>query len=142
MRFFKTPAKKAGMAPGTLVHVGDRRTAPVRMSLFDYDREDFTERTLPRIEDSFPLKDRPTVTWISIDGIHDLGLMEKIGAHFDVHPLALEDIVNAAQRPKLEDFEAYLFIVLKMLSWDAAAGRIRAEQVSIVAGDHFLLSFQ
>ncbi len=142
MRFIKKSTKKAGTAPGTLIHVGDKRTEPVRMSLIDYDEGNLTERELSRIEDSFPLKDLPTVTWINIDGIHDMSLMEKIGAHFEIHPLILEDIVNTGQRPKLEDFEAYLYIVLKMLSYDAKAEHIRAEQISILVGDKFVISFQ
>jgi len=142
MRFIKRSAKKAGTAPGTLIHVGETRTEAVRLSLIDYDEANLTERVLSRIEDSFPLKDLPTATWINVDGIHDMPLMEKIGAHFGIHPLTLEDIVNTSQRPKLEDFDGYLYIVLKMLSYDAAAGHIRAEQISLVVGDNFVISFQ
>jgi len=142
MRFIKRSAKKAGTAPGTLIHVGETRTEAVRLSLIDYDEANLTERVLFRIEDSFPLKDLPTATWINVDGIHDMPLMEKIGAHFGIHPLTLEDIVNTSQRPKLEDFDGYLYIVLKMLSYDAEAGHIRSEQISLVVGDNFVISFQ
>ncbi len=142
MRFVKKSSKKAGMSPGTLIHVGERRTEPVRLSVIDYDEKNISERTLARIEESFPFKDQPTVTWINLDGIHDIALMEKIGAHFDIHPLTLEDIVNTGQRPKFEDFENYLYIVFKMLSYQPDAERITAEQVSLVVGENFVLSFQ
>ena len=67
------------------------------------------------IEDVFPLKDEPTVTWINISGVHQVDRIEKIGKHFEIHPLTLEDIVNTTQRPKTEDFDHYVYVVMKML---------------------------
>ncbi len=82
------------------------------------------------------------MTWINIDGIHEVEIIEKIGSHFGFHPLMLEDIVNTGQRPKLEDSESYIFIVLKMLYFDEKAGEINAEQVSLIIGSNFVISFQ
>ncbi|MCF8052411.1 MAG: magnesium/cobalt transporter CorA [Desulfobacterales bacterium] len=142
MRFIKKSSKKAGTSPGTLVHVGDERTEPVRLYLIDYDEGSLIEREISGIEAAASLKDRPTVTWINADGIHDIELMEKIGARFGIHPLTLEDIVNTGQRPKLEDFEDYLYLVFKMLSYDAEAETVRSEQISLVVGENFVFSFQ
>ncbi|MCJ7693106.1 MAG: magnesium/cobalt transporter CorA, partial [Sedimentisphaerales bacterium] len=90
----------------------------------------------------FQFKTTPTVTWINIDGLHDIQVIEKIGKNFDFHPLILEDILNTGQRPKFEDFENYIFIVLKMLTYDDDEETIKSEQVSMILGHNFVISFQ
>ena len=134
--------KKAGQAPGTLIHVGERRIETARITLIDYDAERMTERRVDRIEETYPFRDTATGTWINIDGLHDMAPIQAIGHHFGIHPLTLEDIVNTGQRPKFEAFDDYLYIVLKMLAFDPASGNIHAEQVSIVLGPNVLFSFQ
>ena len=141
-RFYHKGAGKIGLPPGTLVHIGEKRTDKPRITLMDYNKDHLAEKTVDDMETVFPLKDDPTVTWININGIHDIRLTEKIGSHFAIHPLSLEDIVNTTQRPKLEQFEDYLFLVCKMLSYDEESGKIRSEQISLVLGDSFLISFQ
>lgn len=141
-RFVKQSTKKAGTAPGTLIHVGDRKMDHSRIFLMDYDQDHLTEQELESIEASFPFKDAPTVTWINIIGLHDIGLLEKIGHHFGIHPLVLEDIVHTGQRPKFEDFEDYLYTVFKMLTYDSQTGHVRSEQVSLIIGNHFVISYQ
>ena len=135
-------SKKAGLPPGTLVHVGERKTEETRITLIDYDKEQFQEREVKEIEECLPFKDKPTMTWINIDGIHKVEVIDKIGAHFKLHPLLLEDIVNTEQRPKIEDSEDYLFIVLKMLYYDKRDNEIKTEQVSLILGHNYVISFQ
>ena len=108
----------------------------------NYDRAELLEKELEYIEDSFPYKDTPPVTWINVDGLHDVERIEKFGSHFGIHPLTLEDIVNTGHRPKSEDFENYEYIVLKMLTYDEDLDQISAEQVSLILGPHYLISFQ
>ena len=141
-RFIKKSSKKAGLPPGTLVHVGERKQDVTRISVMDYEGDRLDEHCPMDVETVFPLRDEPATSWINIDGVHDISVIEKLGQHFLIHPLTLEDIVNTAQRPKLEEFDDYLYLVLKMLTWDDVAGRVRAEQVSLVLGHHFLISFQ
>jgi magnesium transporter len=100
------------------------------------------EKELTRIEESFAYKDTPPVSWINIDGLHEVEVIEKIGTHFNIHPLTQEDIVNTGQRPKVENFEDYIYIVIKMLKFDETTGHIASEQVSLILGSHYLLSFQ
>jgi len=133
-------SEKAGLAPGTLIHIGERRAERTRVRLFDYDQSKLTEKELGSVEEAFPFRDTATVTWINVDGLHETGIIEQLGGHFGLHPLVLEDIVNTEQRPKLEDFENYLYVVLKMLYREG--GEIVAEQVSLVLGQNFVLSFQ
>ena len=108
----------------------------------NYDQEQLLEKELKKIEDAFPYKDTPPVTWINVDGLHDVDIIDKIGRHFGIHPLTLEDIVNTGHRPKAEDFEDYEYIVLKMLTYDEDQNHITAEQVSFILGPHYLISFQ
>ena len=141
-KFFKKASKKAGMSPGVLVHVGEQKIETARISIMSYDTARLEEKDLKYIEDSFAYKDTPPVSWINIDGLHEVELIEKIGTHFGIHPLTQEDIVNTGQRPKVEDFEDYIYLVLKMLKFDETSGHIVSEQVSLILGPHYLISFQ
>ncbi len=134
--------KKAGASPGTLVHIGEQKAEKVRITLFDYERDRFEEKELPTIEAALSYKDKPSVSWINIDGIHRVDILEKIGARFDLHPLVLEDILNTTQRPKLENHGDYIFIVVKMLHYSEKSGTVEAEQISMILGPHFVISFQ
>ena len=135
-------SKKSGLPPGALVHVGEKKAEEVRIRIIDYDEPHVEEKEVKRVEDVFPFKDTATVTWINIDGLHAVDVIERIGEHFGLHPLLLEDILNTDQRPKLEDFGEYLFIVLKMLYYDDEDHEIEAEQVSLILGSNFVISFQ
>ena len=108
----------------------------------DYDETQFQVRETETLEECYPFKDRPTIIWINIDGIHEIETLEKLGDCFGLHPLTLEDILNTDQRPKIEDYGEYIFIVLKMLYPDDETGEILAEQVSLVLGKNFVISFQ
>jgi magnesium transporter len=134
--------QKAGLVPGTLVYTGEKKVEKVRISIIDYDETRLEEKEVATVEECFPFKDKPTVTWINIDGLHDLELIEKIGRQFGLHPLVLEDIVNTGQRPKLEDFEDHVFVVLKMLYYDQKKNELEEEQISLILGGNFVISFQ
>ena len=134
--------KKPGLAPGTLVHVGEKKVEKVRIRMIDYDEANLEEREMETLEECVPYKDKPTVTWINIDGIHEVDIIEKIGNNFGLHPLVLEDIVHTGQRPKMEDFESYIFIVMKMLSYDEEENQIKEEQFSLVLGQNYIITFQ
>ena len=110
----KKAHEKVGLAPGTLVHVGERKIEKVRIRIIDYDETQLEEKEAKTVEECFPFKDKPTITWINIDGVHDIDIIEKLGNRFDLHPLIMEDIVNTQQRPKIEESDKYLFIVLRI----------------------------
>ena len=142
LRLLKKRSHKTGLPPGSLVYVGEKKTEKVRIRIIDYDELQFEEKEARTIEESFPFKDKPTVTWINVDGLHDVGIIEKLGSHFGLHPLMMEDILNTDHRPKMEDYGNYIFIVLKMLYPGMKKGEIEAEQVSLILGPNFIISFQ
>lgn len=142
MRLVKNISRKSGMAPGTLTHVGDKKDTKVNISFFDYDRENITEKSAAGVDECAPLKGKKTVSWINVDGVHDAGIIENIGKSFGIHPMVLEDIMNTSQRPKFEDLGDYLFIVIKMIYYRPKSKRVVVEQVSLILGENFVISFQ
>jgi len=141
-RFFKKREQIKGLSPGSLVFIGNQKVDNIRIRVIDYDGAQLKEDELKDIAAGAEFKRTNTVTWINIDGLHDLAVMKEIGKTFELHPLLLEDIMNTGQRPKLEEFENCLFLVLKMLRYDKEKKMILAEQLSMVLGDTFLLTFQ
>ena len=141
-RLIKKVSKTAGLVPGTPVYVGEKEKVRVKITLIDYVESQFQEKEVKTVEECFSFKETPTVTWINVDGIHDTEIIEKIGLRFDLHPFILEDILNTSQRPKTEDFGSYLFVVLKMLHQNSNGRQTETEQVSIVLGRNFVISFQ
>jgi len=143
MKLFPTnKAKHVGQSPGSLLYIGERRDDPVGLTVMNYNADALEEKTLTNIEETLAYKNTPTVTWINVDGLHDVGLIQSIGEHYGIHALVLEDILNTQHRPKLEEHEGYLFVTLKMLRFDEANFHVISEQVSFLLGENFLISFQ
>jgi magnesium transporter len=141
-RFFKKREEIKGLSPGSLVFIGNKKVENIRIRVIDYDGAQLKEDELKEIAAGVEFKRTKTFIWINVDGLHDLALMKEIGKTFDLHPLLLEDILNTGQRPKLEEFDNCLFLVLKMLRFDNEKQMIVSEQLSMVLGDTFLLTFQ
>jgi magnesium transporter len=140
--FSQKRSRKAGLPPGTLVHLGPQKEGPVKITLFDYDTNNFIEQEIRDVQECYPYRDKPSITWINVDGIHKTGIIRDLGKNFGLHPLSLEDIVNTNQRPKLEDYGDYLYLVLKMLHKNKQGDGVIVEQVSLIVGNNFVLSFQ
>lgn len=139
----KKRSKKAGLPPGTPVHIGERISGDTRITLFAYNEQALEERELERPEECAFFKGKSPVIWINIVGLHQVEALEKLNDCFGLHPLVLEDILNTDQRPKMEDFGEYLYIVLKSLFLNQKPGEaIESEQVSLILGPNFVLSFQ
>jgi magnesium transporter len=138
----KKRSKKAGLPPGTLVHIGEKKAEGLKITVIDYDEVHFQEKEIKTIEECFLFKDKPTVTWINVDGLHQVEILEKLGECYGFHPLMLEDILNTDQRPKMEDYGDYIYIVLKMLIQSNKNNGIMTEQISLILGPNFVISFQ
>lgn len=141
-KLLKKHSRKSGLPPGTLVHIGETTAAQPKITVIDYDSDNFEEKQITDIQQCADFKKKPSISWINIDGLQNIDLIEQIGRIFNIHPLSLEDIVATDQRPKSEVFENYVFIVLKMLTFNNSDKTIDSGQVSLVLGDNFVLSFQ
>lgn len=134
--------KKVGLPPGSLVHVGEVKTKQSQFTLFRYDAQHLDESTSITL-DKLDLKPREgEVLWLNVHGLYDPDLMREIGRAFNLHPLVMEDILNTDQRPKLDSYDDYLFLVTRFFSYDKKTLQVSSEQVSIVLGRGFVLTFQ
>ena len=127
-----------GTAPGTL-RAPEQRIENVRVTVMDYSPDHLREKTISHAEELFPYRDSPTVTWINIEGLHDVNLLEAIGKHFGFHPLTLEDVVNCGQRPKIEDYGKYHFLIMKSL---LRRETLETEQISFFLGGNYVITMQ
>lgn len=132
-----------GLAPGTLVHIGEKKTEKVVIRVLAYNTEKLIERELDTVEECLEFKDQPDLNfWINVDGLDRVDIIEKLGGYFNIHPLTLEDVLNTGQRPKTEDYDSYIYSVLKMILLDTEKEEITTDQVSIIIGPNYVLSFQ
>ncbi|MEX1188764.1 MAG: magnesium/cobalt transporter CorA [Bacteroidia bacterium] len=134
--------KKVGLAPGTISYVGDIRDFNVSANVINYSESDESEvkhTSISNIKSDDPVEG---VRWINIDGIHDVKVIEEIGHLFGLHNLVLEDIAHADQRPKLDEFDDYMYVVAQMITYDKENHQINSEQLSIILKNKTLISFQ
>lgn len=129
-------------SPGTVKYVGRAREDQVKIQVMEYHDDHFEEKDIASISEIIPLKSSPMVTWVNVTGVHDTSVIESIGEAFGIHSLVLEDIANTTQRPKLEEYDGYLFAVVKMTYLDSNSGEIVIEQISLIIGTNYILSFQ
>ena len=134
-------SQKAGLPPGTLIHIGEKSDREIKITVIDYHPDGFEQKEISALNECFYFMDASAITWINVEGLHEIELVQQLGDCQGIHPLVLEDILNTEQRPKTEDFGSYLFIVLKMLRTRTGAA-ITTEQISLILGDNFVISFQ
>ena len=130
---------KPGAAPGTLVSEG-APARKVKMTITSYSPAEMEEKETESVDECFEYVGKREVTWINVDGTQDAGLLGQIGEKFGIHPLALEDVINRGQRPKLEDFGEYLFITLRLPKKTEASSPIDTEQINILLGPKFVMT--
>ena len=140
MKLVQKRSKKTGLPPGTLVHIGERKSEHVTVTVFRYSTTSCKELHVEQVDQLSPPADE-SVIWINVGGVHKVEMVETLGKQFSLHPLLLEDVTNTDQRPKLDDYEAYIFLVMKMLSLTDRKD-IAVEQVSFVLGKNYVISFQ
>jgi len=142
----KKRSAKAGLPPGTLVHIGENKVIATRVTLLDYDEHEVREfEVTPSDVTSLSEKVKTArgVVWLNFHGLEDTDMLKQVGACFGLHPLVLEDILNTEQRSKSEDYGDYLYVVLKTFDYEGvgAEQKIDSDQVSLVLGKNFVLSF-
>lgn len=135
-------SRKAGLPPGSMVHIGEQQVEVVKLSVIDFDEHRIDQRDLERVEETFAFRDTPSVTWLNVIGLHAPSIITAIGEQYGIHPLILEDILHTDQRPKVEVGDGYVYVVMKMLTYDPANHRIDAEQISLILGKNYVITFQ
>lgn len=133
--------KKLGLSPGSIVYTGNKDNNKLSIETFDYTPDFLEEKVYTNIKDVFHYKTKNSISWININGLNHVNAIEDIGNHFNLHPLTLEDIVNTGHRPKLDHYNDYIFVVIKMLYYNDHQ-EIVNEQVSFILGENYILSFQ
>ena len=141
MRLFKRRYSPPGTPPGTLIPEEAER-GEVRINIISYSSNDYEEQEVESLEECLEYVGKRDVTWINIDGTHDVELLEKIGEQFDLHPLALEDVIDVGQRPKFEDFSDYIFITARIPQKPGIVSSINLDQINIFLGPNFVLTIQ
>jgi magnesium transporter len=137
------PSRKIGLSPGTLVHLGRRMADEVRIEVLHCAGEGALARqTVDNVDQLAAYHHADGLTWVDVNGIHDVKVIGRIGELFGLHSLLLEDVVSAHQRPKFETHGEHLFLVLKMLLHNEETDELEMEQVSVVIGQGFVLTFQ
>lgn len=139
---YRQRSQKTGLPPGALVHLGERKTEHAAISLIEYGQGEFLEYCFAAVDAVGGYTPRLPVRWLNVHGLHEPEVLAEIGQRFKLHPLVLEDILNTDQRPKMDDYGDYLYIVARFFDYDAAAMTVSSEQVSLVVGESFVLSFQ
>lgn len=133
--------KKFGQLPGTVAYKGRGVVGDITISIIDYDKTNYSERQALDVEECFTPKKKNSVRWINVDKLTDPGIIERIGQHYHLHPLLQEDIASMGQRPKIEEFEDFLFIICKMLSYDDFMAEVVFEQLSIILTKDTVITF-
>src|SRR5690606_28198369 len=141
-RFLKNITSKIGQPPGALIYTGHHSEGKVKVTAFGYSEQALEEMEIESIEDVIACKEQHANIWVNVDGLQDIALIEQICNHFQVHALSIEDILHPEQRPKVEEGEGYIYVVLKMLQYEGKDKMVNAEQVSVILGSNFVLSFQ
>lgn len=140
--FKKKRSEKTGLPPGSLIYVGEKAPINSNIEVIDYNKTEHKTFEIKTIKELLEYKNNKNVSWINICGLGNTAEIEAIGKEYDLHPLLLEDILNTNQRAKMDEYEDYLFLVLRMFYYPKSIKEIHSEQISIVIGKNYVLSFQ
>ena len=133
---------KAMLPPGAMFYVGRKRVGPTILSAISYNVEKLDESGSIDIDDLDTFLSDGMTSWFNVDGVHNADDIEAIGKGLSIHPLTLEDILNTVERPKFEALGNHFFLRLKMLTFLERERKIDVEQVSLVLGKDYVISFQ
>jgi magnesium transporter len=133
---------KIGLKPGALIHVGEQKAEKLSVNIIDYNESELTERSTASIQETFPFINPSTVTWINVNGLHDVTAIGAMGTHFGIHELILADIINTGHRPKLEVTDDHIFVILKMIALGSDGSDLECEHFGVVIGKSYIITFQ
>lgn len=132
---------KAGKPQGTIVNYSDFQAGKTVMSLFEFNQENLSEKQVFSIDELPAIRDSKNISWLCFYGLSDVEVLRRTAEVFNINSLSVEDILNPDHRPKLEAFDNYLLVIVKMIDI-SDEGRLSSEQVSFVIGENYVLTFQ
>ena len=141
-RFLKDKRKAKGQAPGSLIFIGQQAIEHIRIYRTQYSSEYYKEEQITQPQQLRKDLSDKYVTWISIHGLHETEVIAELGQQFEIDPLILEDILNTDERPKFSEDSRHLFIITKSLQFNKETCKVKIEQISIIVGRNYLISFQ
>ncbi len=138
----KYRGRKKDLSPGSPVFTGDQKVDKIIITVFDYDENHFEEKRIQNLDELKQLRDNAKTLWVNLAGLHDAYLIEKVSEIFGIHSLVIEDILNVNHTPKYDEFDSFLFLVLKMIDMNKSTHELNIEQVSIILGNNYVITFQ
>lgn len=129
-------------SPGSLIHLGVKKIDNPKIRLIHYNLEELVEKEPGSLEDCLPYIVKDTVNWINIDGLHDPDLIARLGKLFKIHDILLEDMLDTGQRPKVEETDDLMVIILKMIEFDETSKKLNSEQITLILDDNYMVSLQ
>ena len=141
-KFLRSRKQSEGAPPGSLIFMGNRKMETSEVKLTLYNKEKISEMQVTDLSEIPEKLPEGTKMWINVYGLQDIELIERLGKRFDIPSLELEDILNTDQRPKLAENEKNLTVFLKVLEYRPAIKRVAGDQISIVIGDNYVITFQ
>lgn len=141
-RIFKyKSAAKAGKPPGSLIYLGPNKDVDIQINVVEYNQEILKEYSLKDFSKGLDLEKDHVITWINITGLHNVQLVDQLGQLANIHSLSLEDLLNVNQRPKIDIFHTYVYIVFQALKYDETHSTVETEQISLILGKNYVLTF-
>jgi magnesium transporter len=141
-RLVRKPVHSPGAPPGALTHTGTRKVERVKLRLLEYDAESLKELEPSSVQEALGARDESLVGWLNVDGLHEPEVLRELRDHFGLHLLAMEDVASVGQRAKLDEYDGNLFLSLPVLSFHKPTMTVEVEQLSLVLGPGWVLTFQ
>lgn len=133
---------KVASSPWTIKYIWKKRDTKVKINLINYNETIYSEQKLSSIKDTLAFNTEKSIKWINVTWVHNEKIIHEIGEQYGIHPLVLEDVANTTQRPKIEEYEDYLFIIIKIITYSIETHEVIIEQVSLLVWDDYVISFQ
>ena len=141
-RFLQDRKKSSGKIPGSLIHLGTKKIDNPLIRLINFTNDKVIEIEPEKLEDCMSYISEDTVSWISLYGLHDEKMIQKLGELFEIHGLLLEDMLNTDQRPKITETDKLQIIILKTLEYNAKTEELSSNQISMILDDNYLITLQ
>jgi magnesium transporter len=141
-RFIKNKNVAMGNIPGEPVFIGTKKMEKPDIHVIEYNNTDLNEYDIDPAAITTLVLNKKNITWINVNGLHDIDVLKALADMFSIHPLTLEDIVNTGQRSKIEEYDEHIYIVTKMMRIDKTDQQVHSEQLSVILGENFVITFQ